>query len=278
MNVLITGATGQLGRELAPIAAAAGHTVRIMSRHARPAPSNSPAVSFEWAQADIASGQGVPEAVEGIDAVFHLASDLRQSEAVDVDGTWHLTQAAHQAGVGHLIYVSIVGIDDIPLGYYKRKRQAEGIVASSGVPHSILRATQFHSLLDSLVSAAARVPLVMSLPTDFQYQGVAEQDVAQRLICCLAQGPGGRLADFGGPQVLTLGDIARSWLEVHGIRRRLIHLPLPGPVAAGFRAGKNTVPSDKVGAGMETEVGTEVGTVDWREWLRGRKTTECGKA
>ena len=72
---------------------------------------------------------------------------------------------------------------------------------------------------------------------------------------CLADGPRGRIADFGGPEVLTLGDIARTWMDVKGERRKLIRVPLPGAVAAGFRAGKNTV---RDGA---------LGRIRWREWL-----------
>lgn len=59
------------------------------------------------------------------------------------------------AGVAHLVYISIVGIDDIPYSYYQRKREAEEIIASSGVPYTNLRATQLHSLVDFLISKAA---------------------------------------------------------------------------------------------------------------------------
>src|SRR5688500_14189043 len=147
MNVLVTGGTGNLGRALTLAVTAAGHTVRIMSRRARP---QSPANSFEWAQSDIALGEGVREAVAGVAAILHAASDPRRAQAVDVNGTRRLVEAAQAGGIAHLIYVSIVGIDDIPYSYYKRKREAEEIIKSSGVPHSILRATQFHSLVDSL--------------------------------------------------------------------------------------------------------------------------------
>ena len=72
-------------------------------------------------------------------------------------------------------------------------------------------------------------------------------------------GHGGRLPDFGGPEVLTLGEMAAAWKEARGIRRPTLHLPLPGALAAAFRAGRNTVPD---GQG-------ERGTLRWRDWLRG---------
>jgi uncharacterized protein YbjT (DUF2867 family) len=253
MKILITGGTGNLGGALAREAAGAGHSVRIMSRRART--QAAAAGEFEWAQADLASGAGLHEAVAGVDAILHAASDPRRAEAVDVGGTRHLIKAAHAHSIGHLVFISIVGIDEIPYSYYRRKLEAEEVIRSSGLPHSILRATQFHSLVDMLIRVAARVPLLMPLPTDFKFQSVAESDVAARMVRQLEEGPKGRLRDFGGPQVLTLGEMAETWMKLRAVRKRLVHLPLPGAVAAAFRAGKNTTPD-----------GTH-GKIPWSEWL-----------
>ncbi len=255
MRVLITGGTGKLGRALAREVAGAGHAVRVMSL--RPRSSNDP-VAHEWARADLASGEGLREAVEGVETVFHLASDFKNAEAVDVSGTRRLVEASRAAGVSHLVYISIVGVEEIPTGYYRRKREAERIIASSGVPHSIQRATQFHSFVDDLLSKAARVPLVMPLPAGFKFQSVDESEVAARLAGRLAEGPRGRLVDFGGPEVLTLEEMAEAWMEARGVRKRLVRLPLPGAAAKALRAGRNTAPEGARG------------TIRWREWLERR--------
>ena len=252
MKVLITGGTGALGRVLARTVASEGHTVRVMGQRAR---SSSDPANVEWARADLASGAGLREAVEGARAVFHLASDFNNAEAVDVTGTRRLVEASSSAGVSHLVYISIVGIDDIPTGYYRRKRRAEKIIESSGVPHSIQRATQFHSFVEKLLAKAARVPFVMPLPAGFKFQSVDESEVAARLAACLADGPRGRLVDFGGPEVLTLDEMAEAWMETCGVRKRLIRLPLPGAAARALRAGRNTAPEGARG------------TLRWREWL-----------
>lgn len=251
MKVLITGGSGALGRILLRVAASAGHAVRGLSRGERPQTAPS---GVEWARADLATGEGLSAAVEGVEAIIHSASDPRRSQAVDVAGTRRLTEAARAAGVAHLVYISIVGIDDIPYSYYRRKREAEEIIASSGVPYTNLRATQFHSLVNFLLSKAARLPLVLPLPTDFKVQSVADAEAAARLVACLAEGPRGRI-EFGGPEVLTLGEMAATWLAVKGVRRRIVRLPLPGAVAAGFRAGRNTTPD------------AMRGEMRWREWL-----------
>jgi uncharacterized protein YbjT (DUF2867 family) len=229
VKVLITGATGSLGRHLVPAIRTAAHGVRVVSRGPRRA---AVPIEIEWAQADITSGRGLGAALDGVEAVVHAASDARNPGVADVGGTRQLVQAARAAGVAHLLYISIVGIDDIPLGYYVHKREAEHIIASSGVPYSILRATQFHSLLDRFLSGiAARAPFVLPLPASFKFQTVAE----------------------------SYGAMARTWMDVKGMRRIVIPLPLPGAVAGGFRAGKNTVRDGPHGR------------IRWREWLTAQK-------
>ena len=259
MKVLVTGGTGSLGRPLVRALNRAGHGVRVMSRRPRRA---SAAAETEWAQADIASGDGVRAAFDGVDAVIHAATDPRRPDAVDVGGTQRAIDAARSTGIGHLIYVSIVGIDDIPFPYYKAKVLAEAIVTGSGVPHTIVRATQFHALIDMLLSLLARVPVVMPLPSGVTFQSVAESEVAEHLVGCLANGPRGRTTDVGGPEILSLREMARTWMEVKGIRKTMIPVPIPGRVAEGFRAGRHTTPHGVRGA------------IRWREWLEARAMTE----
>lgn len=257
MRVLVTGGSGSLGRVLVRALAGAGHAARVMSRRER---TEAAPAGVEWARADLFTGEGLDAAVEGVDAVVHAASDPRRAEAVDVRGTRRLAEAALAAGVSHLVYISIVGVDEIPLGYYRRKLAAEQIIATSGVPYSVLRATQFHSLVDFLLSKAARVPLLMPLPTDLKFRSVDESEVAGRLAACVDAGPRGRLPDFGGPSVLSLGEMARAWKAARGVGKRVVHLPIPGAVAAAFRAGKNTAPAG------------ERGVTGWEEWLARRAT------
>jgi uncharacterized protein YbjT (DUF2867 family) len=254
VTILITGGTGVLGRAIARAAARAGHVVRIGSRS--PRGDGTPA-GHEWARMDLLTGAGVPEAVNGADAVIHAASDPRRSHAVDVGGTRLVVEAARAGGAPHVLYVSIVGIDRIPIPYFRDKLAAEEIVAA-GLPgaHSIVRATQFHSFVDMQLRRAARFPVVMPLPTRFQLQSAAPADAADYVLRCAAEGPGGRRPDFGGPEVLTLGEAAAAWKAARGVRRAILPLPVPGKVGAAFRAGASTVPD-----GVR-------GTVRWSDWLR----------
>lgn len=260
MRILVTGGTGTLGRHVVREALGHGYTVRAQSRQPRP----DDRVDLEWVRADLASGAGVAAALTGVDAVVHAASHPRRAQAVDVEGTRRLTEAARAAGVQHLLYVSIVGVERIPFRYYRAKAAAERIVAAGGIPWSTLRATQFHTLVDRLIATASRVPLVLPLPIDFRVQPVAAAEVAARLLRAVAEGASGRLPDFGGPEVLTLGDAAESWKRARGVARPLVRLPLPGRLPAAFRAGWNTVSEE------------ERGRVTWEEWLDGPRKEPGG--
>ena len=156
MNVLITGGTGTLGVSLVAAAEAAGHTVRVMSRRPRSETEKKASETAEWVRADLATGEGVADAVAGVDAVLHAAtSPQSNTEAVDVDGTRRLVRAGDEAGVAHFVYPSIVGVDAIPLSYYRHKREAERIVERGDGPHTVLRATQFHTFVASICSVPA---------------------------------------------------------------------------------------------------------------------------
>jgi uncharacterized protein YbjT (DUF2867 family) len=251
MKLLVTGASGVLGREVLVAARSAGIAVRALSRRTGAGHPESE----EWMQGDVVTGRGIDEAVHGCDAVVHAASDPRHADAVDVNGTRRLMEAARRAAVRHLVLVSIVGIDQIPFSYYKRKLATEQIVSQANVPFSILRATQFHSFLDQLIAAAARVPLVLPLPAGFVVQPVEASEVAGRLMRCIADGPRGRVTDFGGPEVLSFRAAALQWQEARNVSKPILPIPVPGPMARAIRAGKGTTPQG------------DRGVISWREWL-----------
>ena len=212
---------------------------------------------------DLTTGTGLTESVSDIDAIVHLASNSRNAGAVDVEGTQRLVDVARTDGVKHLLYVSIVGIDRIPFAYYQRKLEAERLIAESGVPFSILRATQFHCFVASLLNEASRYPFMMPIPSGFFVQSVAVEEVAARLCRAIDDGPSGRLRDFGGPEVLPVEEVATAWITHTRPYVGLWAIPiyLPGKLAAAFRAGYNTCPDG------------ERGTVTWREWLKRSRAT-----
>lgn len=250
-RVLVTGGTGVLGSAL--VAQLRGCRVRVMSRRARLETGK-----LEWVQADLSTGRGLDEALEGVQVLIHAASSPRwRTHAVDVLGTRRILERAKDAGVEYVLYPSIVGIDRIPFSLYRHKLEAEESVRASGIPWTILRGTQFHPFVERFIRAAARLPVVV-LPTDFKLQPLDPDEMAARLLRAMEEGPAGDLPPLGGPEVLTLGAMAQDWLELRGVHKPLVRLPLPGRFSAGFRRGDSTVSAG------------ERGTISWREWLLAR--------
>src|ERR1051326_4773328 len=177
--ILVTGGTGRLGKEVVPACLRRGWTVRIMSRRPRPAGQDD----VEWATADLCRGAGLNSAVAGADVVLHLASlpyRGRRTDAVDIEGTQRLVEAAAAASVAHIVYTSIVGVDAIPWPDFRKKLAAEERVRRGQVPWSIVRATQFYPLLDAMFSATARLPFVLG-PTGVPGRPVDPRDGADHL-------------------------------------------------------------------------------------------------
>ena len=96
----------------------------------------------------------------------------------------------------------------------------------------------------------------MPLATDFRFQPVAESEVAHRLSEIVQLGPSGRLPDMGGPEIHTMGELARIWLNLRSMRRIVIPLRRLGKTAQGYRRGYNTCPQQMVGK------------ITWAEWIK----------
>ncbi len=230
MTLLITGGTGTVGRPTVTALQLAGLEPRILSR--REAKGHI--------VADLQRGTGVASALDGVTTLLHLATNRRS----DARATQNLVHAARSAGVKHLIYLSIVGVDQIPLGYYQSKFDCEKIIAESGVPHTILRATQFHDFVADFLRPQRRLPRVITI--DVPVQPISTAAVAARLVELVAAEPArGRVDDLGGPEVLPLAEFARQWLTARGAapadaQRRVLEWHAPGRLAAAYRAGLHT--------------------------------------
>jgi uncharacterized protein YbjT (DUF2867 family) len=229
-EILVTGGTGTLGRALVARLRERGHVPRVLSRH----PGTDRTVG------DLETGTGIAAAVRGVDAVVHAATRAGH----DVAQTRTLLDALHggEGTAPHLVYVSIVGVDRVPLGYYRDKLRVERMIADADVPWTVLRATQFHDLIAMLVGGLGRSP-VLPVVAGARFQPVDVRDVADRLVE-LAAGPAlGRTVELAGPQVRSMADLARAWAASTGRRRAVLPVPLPGRLAAAVRAGGLLAPA-----------------------------------
>ena len=238
-TVLITGATGTLGRKVVGTATAAGHHVRAMSRR-----SHVGYTGVHWAQADLLADAGIDDAVAGVDAIVNCATQPTGDK--DVTSMQNLLAAARNAGVRHVIHVSIVGIDQIPLPYYRTKLRVEQALEASGIGHTVLRATQFHDLINTIFSIQRFSPVLWAL-RGVRFQPIDAGDVAARLVELVDIEPAGRARDIGGPAVHTHVELARMYLTARAGRRKVVEVPLPGRIVAGYTSGANLVPDNPVG-------------------------------
>ena len=245
-RILITGGTGVLGQQLTPRLTAQGHTVRIMSRGPR---RSGFAPELEWAKARLEPGRELAAALDSVDAVIHAASSPIRAHKVEVLGTESLLAACAEAGIDHLLYISIVGVEHFPkFAYYQAKLGAEQVIQSGPVPWTVLRATQFHELLDERFTPPLfKLPGLAFIPLDFKFQLIDSGEVADRMVELIQAGPSGRVADIGGPEVLAWRDIANHWMRAHRKNRRMVRLPWNGSTPTAFRQGLNTCPQERYG-------------------------------
>lgn len=246
LPILVTGGTGTLGRLVAPLLRDRGSSVRVLSRMSHPSEDG-----IEFVTGDLATGQGIDAAVNGVATIVHCAG----SATGDADKARTLVRAASDAGVRHLVYISVVGAGEIPIrgrldravfGYYGAKYAAEGVVATSAVPWTTLCTTQFHDLLLALFRAMARLP-VIPVPTGWRFQPIDTAEVAARLVELSLAAPSGRVPDMAGPRVHGMDELLRSYLAATHRARVLTPLPLPGKAARAFKAGANLAPDRAVG-------------------------------
>lgn len=181
--------------------------------------------------------------------------------------TRHLIDAARRAGtVTNIVYISIVGVDVVPFGYYRTKLKVEQQLERSGLGVTILRTTQFHDLVAQVVDMAAKLPLLpVPVPGGVRVQPVAVGEVAERLAELAVPTPAGRVADMGGPEIHTLPDLARTYLAATGRHRRVLPVPLAGKAYAAFRRGGNLTPSHAVGRGTFAQFAAEAGAAAGRD-------------
>jgi uncharacterized protein YbjT (DUF2867 family) len=244
--ILVTGGTGTLGRQVVARLRDAGCDVRVLSRRAHEA-----ADGIGYVTGDLATGEGIEAAVDGAEIIVHCAGGSKGDE----DKARNLVRAASRAGAQHLVFISVVGADRIPIvsgidrmmfGYFGSKLAAERTVSGSGLPWTTLRATQFHDLLLMVAQPLAKLP-VIPVPAGVRFQPVDAGEVAARLVELALGAPAGLAPDMGGPRVYSMADLLRGYLRARRKHRLMVPVWLPGKAAHAVRAGANLAPERAVG-------------------------------
>ncbi|TMR08301.1 SDR family oxidoreductase, partial [Nonomuraea zeae] len=216
--ILVTGGTGTLGRLVVPLLREAGCKVRVLSRRDRASGDG-----VEYVTGDLVQGTGVEAAVDGAEIVVHLAGGAKGDDVA----TENLARVASRAGARHLVYISVIGADRMPLGYFRAKLGAERAVVASGVPWTMVRVAQFQDLVVKVVEMMARLP-VLPVPGGLRFEPVDVREVAARMVELALGEPAGLVPDLAGPKVYGLAELVRVYLGARGKRRLRMPVRVPG--------------------------------------------------
>lgn len=258
-TILVTGGSGTLGRAVIARLAARQYRTRALVRHG----GSSLPGSVEVVSGDLASGRGLGEVVAEVHTIIHCASAYQDAQHVDVEGTQLLLEEARTSGISHLIYPSIVGVDRSSYAYYQAKRVTERLIEQGPLPWTIARITQFHEyMLWLILSFEAGAESLMSIPAGMRFQSIDVGEVADCLVALVEQGPGAYTPPIGGPQVLTIEEMAEIYLRVRGKKATIHSEASREELFQVFRSGINLVPDHAVG------------TITWEAFLHHRYTLE----
>ncbi|ALG12427.1 SDR family oxidoreductase [Kibdelosporangium phytohabitans] len=243
--ILLTGGTGTLGRHVTPLLLDAGLKVRILSRKPQP-----PADGVEYVVGDLLAGTGITEALTGVTTILHLAGGAKGDDIAT------RTLMAAAGDVRHVVFISVIGADRVPLAWLRSQLAAEQAIRESGVPWTILRAAQFHDLVLKMTQGMAKLPVV-PVP-GMRLQPVDARDVAARLVELALGEPAGLVPELAGPREYEMRTLVTDYLRAAGKRRAKVPLRIPGKAGRAYRAGDNlTLDGDR-------------GTRTWADFLAER--------
>ncbi|MDQ3723390.1 MAG: NAD(P)H-binding protein [Actinomycetota bacterium] len=235
--LLLTGATGLVGRALLHRLTSAGEPVRCLVRDPRRLGADR--VRVQIALGDLADPPSFRNAMRGVRTVVHLASAIRDQPAGSIEelngiATWRMVQAAQRAGVEHFVFASALGaVSHDRTRYLRAKALAERAVLASDVRHTVFAPSLYYAPGDPFLTLLERMAMMLpAVPVSGRglalYQPIWAEDVADAIAAALAGGGDGRRRyELAGPQTLTHRQIAEIALRAAGRPRPLVSVPIP---------------------------------------------------
>lgn len=238
-NVAVIGATGFVGSHLVPQLVKAGNHVRAISRRGNLHPG-CPA-DVEARAADVETGIGLREAVDGADVIVHLVAIPRESggrtfENVNVRGVERVIEAARAGGVRRIVHLSVLGATDDPrLRYISSKWRGEQLVRESGLGWVVFRPSLMFGRGDGFFNLIKTTltwwsPGIIAIPGDglSTFQPLSVDDLAAAVTMAVGEPErDGSAYEVGGPEVVTYREIVDRVMRATGKRRLKLSLPVP---------------------------------------------------
>jgi len=258
-RVLVTGGTGRIGRPVVERLRELDCDLRVLS-HTRAGTIDG----VEYVRADLVRDEGTGEALRGAEIIIHCAGAMKPG--ADQAITANLIRSARWLDrEPHLVKISVVGADRVPVGrglskamfgYFESMRITERAIETSGLPWTILRATQFFDAMALVARVLARLP-VIPVAAGTRFQPVDSGEAADRLVELALAAPSGLAPDLGGPVAYPMADLIAGYLRAGGKRRPLLPVRLPGTIARVVREGANL-----------PDQGATLGKRTWEDFLR----------
>jgi uncharacterized protein YbjT (DUF2867 family) len=238
--ILVTGATGFVGQHVVARLAASGRQVCCLLRPARKERRMPRDVTVRIAAGDVDDPPTLRVAMHNVDTIIHLAAlhaeDSKHTfESVNHQGTINVIEAAHDAGVQRLIYLSQIGVEsNSAYPFFRSKCQAEDAIRASDLDYTVLRSSMLYGENDDWINNMAMV--VKSVPWIFpvigdgqaRYQPLWVEDIVTCIEHCLNNSSYvGKTLEIGGPEYLTLDQIADTLARVLRVRRRKVYMRIP---------------------------------------------------
>lgn len=242
MRVLIVGASGYIGARLVALLQSAGHDLVLMSRDARPLVERF--AGAEVVAADLLEPSTLPSALDGVQVAYYLAHSMLAGERGfaerDRQAARNFASAAHVAGVSRIIYLGGLGEDSPGLSHHLASRHETGVeLAAHGVPVTEFRAAVIigsgSASFEILRHLTERLPVMITprwVGTHCQPIGI--RDVLDYLIAGLDHPEITGVVEIGGPDVLSYGDMMRSYARLRGLRRLMIPVPVLTPRLSSY--------------------------------------------
>lgn len=256
IKTLVTGGTGQLGRMLLKRMARNNFQIDALTR----SPIIDSTINIRYIQADLTQYETLKAFATDYDVIVHSASNSKDSDAVDVEGTLNLLNVIKGKNVKNFVYISIVGVDKSTYTYYQNKLKAEQLIIGSGIPFTILRVTQFHDFLYSRVlNVGDRETEVVTIPSGLQFQSIDITDVCENILGLIHRGPSNTILHLGGPEVLTMQEIVQAYQDIIKSDKEIKMTSDLNGFQNLFSTGINLSPEHKLGR------------ITWKDYLLNKK-------